>query len=102
MLLAADPNDAFWLAQAHFLSHHYLRAESILTQAYAYQSPQATSTKGKERDDLLRGNIPLMGGIDLETMTAGTHSRLVDLSVACRYLAAQCSVGLYTGRFSAS
>lgn len=33
-----------------------------------------------------------MGGIDLPPTTAGKFSRLVDLSVACRYLAAQCSV----------
>lgn len=26
-----EPNDAFWLAQAHFLMGHYLRAEKILT-----------------------------------------------------------------------
>ncbi|KAF8322575.1 TPR-like protein [Clavulina sp. PMI_390] len=90
----ADPNDAFWLAQAHFLSHHYLRAESILIQSYAYQTPRATTAKGKEREDLLRGNMPLMGGIDLAPTIAGGYSRLVDLSVACRYLAAQCSVRL--------
>jgi len=89
---SADPNDAFWLAQAHFLCHHYLRAESILTQTYAYQRPRATTSKGKEREDLLRGNMPLMGGIDFSPTVVGKFSRLVDLSVACRYLAAQCSV----------
>ncbi|KAF9507486.1 hypothetical protein BS47DRAFT_1321216 [Hydnum rufescens UP504] len=90
----SDPNDAFWLAQAYFLAHQYLRAENILTQAYVFQAPRATSTKGKERNDLLRGNMPLMGGIQIMPQMAGSYSRLVDLSVACRYLAAQCSVRL--------
>lgn len=29
--MTGEPNDAFWLAQAHFLMGHYLRAEKILT-----------------------------------------------------------------------
>lgn len=33
-----------------------------------------------------------MGGINIESGVIGSQSRLVDLSVACRYLAAQCSV----------
>ncbi|KAF8339828.1 uncharacterized protein EI90DRAFT_3037909 [Cantharellus anzutake] len=90
----SDPNDAFWLAQAHFLCHQYQRAEAILTNQYAFEMPRATTTKGKERDGLLRGNMPLMGGVNIIPQKAGTYSRLVDLSAPCRYLAAQCSVRL--------
>ncbi len=88
----ADPNDAFWLAQAHFLCHQYQRAEAILTHQHAFEMPRATTAKGKERDDLRRGNMPLMGGVNIIPQKAGTYSRLVDLSASCRYLAAQCSV----------
>lgn len=31
IFLLAEPNDAFWLAQAHFLMGHYSRAEVLLT-----------------------------------------------------------------------
>lgn len=34
------------------------------------------------------------GGIHIEDAPAGTVSKLVDMSVACRYLASQCMVSL--------
>ncbi|KAK4053503.1 anaphase-promoting complex subunit Cut9 [Microbotryomycetes sp. JL201] len=62
--LTANPDDAFWLAQTHFLTHQYAQAERILT---ATRPSTSAST---------------MAG------------RLTDTSLACRYLAAQCQVRL--------
>ncbi|KAF8699285.1 Anaphase-promoting complex, cyclosome, subunit 3, partial [Rhizoctonia solani] len=73
-----DPNDAFWLAQTHFLTNQYSRAERLLTRPFNF-SAAATRSKGTGEQplDMIQGE-----GI----------SRLVDVSVACRYLAAQCQV----------
>src|ERR1700761_8500867 len=86
-----DPNDAFWLAQTYFVTHQYSRAEHLLTrpfpsipripsnQANGSHIPSINSLKGKERstvdDDDLDGLRP-----------AEADSRLVDISVTCRYL----------------
>ncbi|ELU40752.1 cell division control protein 16 [Rhizoctonia solani AG-1 IA] len=72
-LLPGDPNDAFWLAQTHFLTNQYSRAERLLTRPFNF-SAAATRSKGTGEQplDMIQGE-----GI----------SRLVDVSVACRYLA---------------
>ncbi|KAE9408566.1 TPR-like protein [Gymnopus androsaceus JB14] len=107
-----DPNDAFWLAQTYFMQHQYSRAERLLTRPFATSAPKHPSTpplnltngdispvedkgKGKERDIQ-----PITAPMPRLPMgpTGGPHdehegvSRLVDMSVACRYLAAQCQV----------
>ncbi|KAH7875088.1 TPR-like protein [Lentinula edodes] len=110
-----DPNDAFWLAQTYFMQHQYSRAERLLTRPFPTLAPKHPSTpplnltngdvstavakgKGKERDTLpLAIPIPRLP-LDPAGMFEGTQdpheiiSRLVDMSVACRYLAAQCQV----------
>ncbi|KZS94278.1 TPR-like protein, partial [Sistotremastrum niveocremeum HHB9708] len=111
-----DPNDAFWLAQIYFMMHRYARAERILTRPFplpdskppdksvhtngnpasqppAFPSLASTSMypineqppmwKGKGKEEVLTLD-PLDEDEDA--------SRLVDMSVACRYLAAQCLV----------
>ncbi|KAG8740782.1 anaphase promoting complex subunit cdc16 [Ceratobasidium sp. 414] len=72
-----DPNDAFWLAQTHFLTNQYSRAERLLTRPFNFSSAatRATQPTGEQPLDMIQGE-----GV----------SRLVDVSVACRYLAAQC------------
>lgn len=63
-----NPNDAFWLAQTHFLTHQFAQAERLLTATRS--EPTSTST----------GQAP--------------QRKLTDTSLACRYLAAQCQVRL--------
>ncbi|WVF72592.1 hypothetical protein IAT40_007410 [Kwoniella sp. CBS 6097] len=113
----ADPNDAFWLAQTHFLTGHYLRAEKLLTDPLpppprSTLVPRGSRDKGKGRsedeDDLMNGHVhghshgrghghghllPESGldGIE-ENGRDVLGRRLVDESLACRYLAAQCLV----------
>ncbi|GAA6050908.1 hypothetical protein JCM3770_002528 [Rhodotorula araucariae] len=65
--LTGNDDDAFWLAQIHFLTHQFAQAERILT------SPRPTASAS--------------------TSTA-QPARLTDMSLACRYLAAQCQVRL--------
>ncbi|OCF40492.1 anaphase-promoting complex subunit 6 [Kwoniella heveanensis CBS 569] len=108
----ADPNDAFWLAQTHFLTGHYLRAEKLLTDPLppppkSTLFPRGSRDKGKGRsedeDDLMDGHGHGHGhGIGQSRPEAGSDGvesgrdvlgrRLVDESLACRYLAAQCLV----------
>ncbi|KAF8072071.1 hypothetical protein FPV67DRAFT_1483779 [Lyophyllum atratum] len=77
-----DPNDAFWLAQTYFMTHQYSRAER----------------KGREQDPLppltSMPRLPVGPGamIEVPEKMQELVSRLVDMSVACRYLAAQCQV----------
>ncbi|GAA5861337.1 hypothetical protein JCM8547_006096 [Rhodosporidiobolus lusitaniae] len=73
--MTGNPDDAFWLAQIHFLTHQYAQAERILTTP---RSPPTTD------------------GPTASTSTAVPPSsvRLTDMSLACRYLAAQCMVRL--------
>ncbi|KAJ3842108.1 hypothetical protein F5878DRAFT_715821 [Lentinula raphanica] len=110
-----DPNDAFWLAQTYFMQHQYSRAERLLTRPFPTSAPKHPSTpplnltngnvstvetkgKGKERDPLpLTAPIPRLplgsnGMIEGVQDAQESVSRLVDMSVACRYLAAQCQV----------
>ncbi|WVW85785.1 hypothetical protein I302_107823 [Kwoniella bestiolae CBS 10118] len=91
-----DPNDAFWLAQTHFLTGHYLRAEKLLTDPLPPPPKIALGArdKGKGRSDddvLMNGHteVPVIGEGGMEI---GMERRLVDESLACRYLAAQCLV----------
>lgn len=117
-----DPNDAFWLAQTYFLTHQYSRAERLLTRPFPasvprdpptapsltnghFGAPSLAELKGKGKDTTSgRGTTGLpphmnprlpMGPsemIDVAVEYDDAVSRLVDMSVACRYLAAQCQV----------
>ncbi|TFK46093.1 TPR-like protein [Heliocybe sulcata] len=87
-----DSNDAFWLAQVHFMADQFSRAETLLTRPFPIRPDQ-----GPNQHSPMNGHHPLtslptgMGGA-IETTAQGRSdvARLVDLSVACRYLAAQC------------
>ncbi|GJJ08566.1 hypothetical protein Clacol_002785 [Clathrus columnatus] len=135
-----NPNDAFWLAQTHFMMQQYSRAERLLTRPFPLHPPldspflshqndeidncgrglalangaSKASRKGKGKEitnqnhlhtqsqliadpmfmnsqflDFQSENLKyLMGDLDPDADT----SRLVDMSIACRYLAAQCQV----------
>ena len=105
--MAGDPNDAFWLAQIHFLTGHYLRAERLLTSPLPppAKHPNGSKGKGKARNEdheMMNGDHSHTNGHGVEMLLNGDpeaelHSfaarrRLVDESLACRYLAAQCLV----------
>ncbi|KAI0067340.1 TPR-like protein [Artomyces pyxidatus] len=108
-----DPNDAFWLAQTYFMTHRYSRAERLLTRPFPTKPPKlphrpsgqpATNgfgsdtpgipfdLKGKTRE--LDPRLPVGPTAMLDVMAEQQEgvSRLVDMSVVCRYLAAQCLV----------
>ncbi|GAA5910355.1 hypothetical protein JCM8208_006019 [Rhodotorula glutinis] len=65
--LTGNADDTFWLAQTHFLTHQFAQAERILTSP---RPPSSAST------------------------STAPPVRLTDVSLACRYLAAQCQVRL--------
>ncbi|PPQ91029.1 hypothetical protein CVT25_013954 [Psilocybe cyanescens] len=111
----SDANDAFWLAQTYFMTNQYSRAERLLTRPFPISSskipqvpaptnghvPQFQSTtkgKGREYDAsqlmLSMPRLPMGPGgmIELPEEMQDKVSRLVDMSVACRYLAALCQV----------
>lgn len=92
------------------MTHQYSRAERLLTRPFPTEPPKRPSTpsppltnghlpfaKGKGRDEphpMAMPRLPMGPGgrFDVpEDMQTGV-SRLVDMSVACRYLAAQCQV----------
>ncbi|KAF9818560.1 hypothetical protein IEO21_02665 [Rhodonia placenta] len=116
-----DPNDAFWLAQTFFLTHQYSRAERLLTRPFPTSPPKNAPTqgvlsnghldmpstnasvKGKGREIPMTVAPPLAPIIerlpvgpsemvDVAVRFQEGVSRLVDMSVACRYLCAQCQV----------
>ncbi|KAF8737592.1 hypothetical protein AX14_012591 [Amanita brunnescens Koide BX004] len=107
-----DPNDAFWLAQTYFMTHQYSRAEQLLTRPFPINPPKppnhlkpltnglSSATKGKfrEQDEPQPHSTPSRlpvgpgGMIEVPEDLQDRVSRLVDMSVACRYLAAQCQV----------
>lgn len=111
-----DANDAFWLAQTFFMTHQYSRAERLLTRPFATSSSKKTqksglkanghfphlqsTSKGKGREydaSQLMLSMPRLpmgpgGMIELPEEMQDRVSRLVDMSVACRYLAALCQV----------
>lgn len=93
------------------MTHQYSRAERLLTRPFATSSkkPQMppsqtngfpSSSKGKARDHdasqlmLSMPRLPMGPGgmIELPEEMQDRVSRLVDMSVACRYLAALCQV----------
>ena len=109
----ADPNDAFWLAQTHFLTGHYLRAERLLTEPLLPPTRLPISarvtdghppdvaldrglTNGKGKGRMLEDEDALMvngnEGMNGQSEARSERGRLVDESLACRYLAAQCLV----------
>ncbi|TNY24498.1 cell division control protein 16 [Rhodotorula diobovata] len=65
--ITGNADDVFWLAQIHFLTHQFAQAERILTTP---RPPSSAST------------------------STAPPVRLTDMSLACRYLAAQCQVRL--------
>ncbi|KAF5327302.1 hypothetical protein D9619_004328 [Psilocybe cf. subviscida] len=105
-----DANDAFWLAQTYFMTHQYSRAERLLTRPFGTTKNLGTIpgakkanghlTKGKAREydaSQLMLSMPRLpmgpgGMIELPEEMQDRVSRLVDMSVACRYLAALCQV----------
>jgi len=95
-----DPNDAFWLAQTHFMTHQYSRAERLLLRPFLIFLPKPSvpndqsKGKGKEADASQPINLPMgtAGTTEFSMNQPAKVSRLVDMSVACRYLAAQCQV----------
>ena len=64
------------------MTHQYSRAEHILTSPFnpSDETFQSSAAKGKEK-------------------AAEDETRLVDMSVTCRYLAAQCQVCFLTRSF---
>ncbi|KAF8632216.1 hypothetical protein AX15_001974 [Amanita polypyramis BW_CC] len=107
-----DPNDAFWLAQTYFMTHQYSRAEQLLTRPFPMSPPKppnhlkpttnghVNTAKGKFREqdepqlNTPSTRLPVGPGsmIEVPEVFQDRVSRLVDMSVACRYLAAQCQV----------
>ncbi|KAL4062109.1 hypothetical protein V8B97DRAFT_2041620 [Scleroderma yunnanense] len=104
-----DPNDAFWLAQTYFMTHQYSRAERLLTRPFPHTvgHPAQDSSglvnipldlKGKRKESSMQiSSMPRLpmgpaGFIKLPEDLQAKISRLVDMSVACRYLAAQCQI----------
>lgn len=97
------------------MTHQYSRAERLLTRPFATSSskkpqvpasqtnghfPLASKGKGREHDAsqlmLSMPRLPMGPGgmIELPEEMQDRVSRLVDMSVACRYLAALCQVRL--------
>ncbi|KAI0267660.1 hypothetical protein BC834DRAFT_968598 [Gloeopeniophorella convolvens] len=90
-----DPNDAFWLAQTYFMTHRYSRAERLLTRPFPTKPPAVPfDLKGKAREPDITPRLPVgpAAMADVAAEQQDGVSRLVDMSVVCRYLAAQCLV----------
>jgi len=112
--LTRDPNDGFWLAQTYFLTLQFARAERVLMVAkpdlsistplqqpngvastsLAASNSMVTHGKGKEREV-----TPITNGFTSDDINPPFNAhepiklvRLTDLSIACRYLAAQCLI----------
>jgi len=92
--ILGDPNDAFWLAQTHFLTGHYLRAERLLTLPLSL-----SSTRLPRREGLINGIEKGKGKLRVDNEDGEedgvSRGKLVDESLACRYLAAQCLVSYF-------
>ena len=94
-LFTDDPNDAFWLAQTYFMTHRYSRAERLLTRPFSTKPPAVPfDAKGKAREPVFPTRLPIgpTAMVDVAADQQEGVSRLVDMSVVCRYLAAQCLV----------
>ncbi|KAF9027129.1 TPR-like protein [Hymenopellis radicata] len=99
----SDPNDAFWLAQTYFMIHQYARAERLLTRPFPI-NPQFPTPHTNGNASVAAPNfepppssimrLPMGPGEVLGNSGEQRNnvSTLVELSVACRYLAAQCMV----------
>ncbi|KAH8822920.1 cell division control protein 16 [Flagelloscypha sp. PMI_526] len=112
LTLTNDQNDAFWLAQIYFWSNQFARAERLLTRPFSLLPPVSARIPGDDIDLGLPVNgiskvqsepKPLTPYISRLPMGAGglievpeelqeTTSRLVDMSLSCRYLCAQCQM----------
>ncbi|EGO24550.1 hypothetical protein SERLADRAFT_361562 [Serpula lacrymans var. lacrymans S7.9] len=88
-----EPNDAFWLAQTYFMTHQYSRAERLLTRPFPTAPPKSNPNMVGFGQSLAN-MLPMGPGgiIEIPEELQEGVSRLVDMSVACRYLAAQCQV----------
>ncbi len=81
--LSDDPNDAFWLAQIYYNAHQFSRAEYLLTKSFRFNV-----TPPNELD---------RASSDQSDTEEEYGDRLVDISVQCRYLCAQCQVRSLSG-----
>lgn len=134
-----NPDDAFWLAQIHFMMQQYSRAERLLTRPFPLHPPTDSpffphqnnksyanghdpislngttkvSRKGKGKEPMNQTHARTQSQLNNDPMFITSQffdfhpdhlrgimddshpvdtSRLVDMSIACRYLAAQCQV----------
>ena len=97
------------------MTHQYSRAERLLTRPFSIipttcavpeppmpnGSSIAVSAKGKSKEIPQFSSMPRLpmgpgGMIEVPEEMQESVSRLVDMSVACRYLAAQCQVRVDT------
>jgi len=77
------------------MTHRYSRAERLLTRPFSTQPPAVPfDVKGKAREPVLPPRLPVgpAAMVDVAAEQQEGVSRLVDMSVVCRYLAAQCLV----------
>ncbi len=77
------------------MTHRYSRAERLLTRPFSTKTPAVPfDLKGKSREPDLPPRLPVgpAAMIDVAAEQQEGVSRLVDMSVVCRYLAAQCLV----------
>jgi anaphase-promoting complex subunit 6 len=77
------------------MTHRYSRAEHLLTHPFSTKPPGVPfDVKGKAREPAIPSRLPV-GPTAMFDATAEQQegvSHLVDMSVVCRYLAAQCLV----------
>jgi anaphase-promoting complex subunit 6 len=77
------------------MTHRYSRAERLLTRPFPTRPPAVPfDVKGKAREPALPPRLPVgpAAMVDVAAEQQEGVSRLVDMSVVCRYLAAQCLV----------
>jgi len=77
------------------MTHRYSRAERLLTRPFSTKPPAVPfDVKGKAREPVLPPRLPVgpAAMVDVAAEQQEGVSRLVDMSVVCRYLAAQCLV----------
>ncbi|KAH8090448.1 cell division control protein 16 [Filobasidium floriforme] len=91
-----EPNDAFWLAQAHFLMGHYLRAEKILTGPLPPSRMPRLGKNDRDGEDAatdLKSKGKGKGRAGLRDFSMiGAGEALTEWSMPCKYLAALCMV----------
>ena len=77
------------------MTHRYSRAERLLTRPFPTKPPAVPfDLKGKAREPDFPSRLPVGPTAMIEVAAEQQEgvSRLVDMSVVCRYLAAQCLV----------